>query len=72
MKSWLILLHGFISPFVTNLTAAGPTATVFHRHELIYDPVSAQGTYLFDGMSTRTWPGEVLTTQNGQACWGPR
>jgi hypothetical protein len=55
---------------VTNLTAAGAAATNYHQHELIYDPVTAQGTYLFDGTPIRTWPGEVLNAQNGLAWWG--
>ncbi len=58
------------SPAFTNVLASGADVTNYHRHELVYDPATANGTYLFDGTPVRTWPGEVQAAQNGQAVWG--
>jgi hypothetical protein len=58
------------APFTTNLTAAGAAATNYHRHELVYNPVTTQATYLFDGAPIRTWSGENLNAQNGVVWWG--
>src|ERR1043166_6007695 len=58
------------SPSTTNVLASGAAATNYHRHELVYDPVTANGTYLFDGARIRTWLGEAQAAQNGLALWG--
>jgi hypothetical protein len=58
------------TPFTTNLTTAGAAGTNYHRHELVYNPVTAQATYLFDGAPIRTWSGENLNAQNGLVWWG--
>lgn len=58
------------SPSTTNVLASGAAVTNYHRHELVYDPVTANGTYLFDGTPIRTWLGEAQSAQNGVALWG--
>jgi len=58
------------SPATTNVLASGAAVTNYHRHELVYDPATANGTYLFDGTPIRTWSGEAQAAQNGVALWG--
>jgi hypothetical protein len=59
------------TPGITNvLTAAGPAATAYHTHELVYDPATSQATYVFDGAVIGTWAGLKDGSQNGTVQWG--
>ncbi len=58
------------TPIVQTLTINGMTASKYHTHELVYDPVPRTATYRFDGKSIVSWAGELKTSNPGRVGWG--
>jgi microcystin-dependent protein len=54
--------------YILNVPA--PDITRYHLHEMIYDPLSGQATYRFDGNVIASWTGAFSTSQSNQVMWG--
>lgn len=55
----------------TEFLAASPRANgQYHRHELVFDPVSGLASYHFDGEERFSWPGSPSADLDGQIAWG--
>ncbi len=54
-----------------TLTTNGTGAALYHYHEILYNPATAQASYLFDGrVMTTNWVPSTNSLNSGEIFWG--
>ena len=54
-----------------TVTTNGSGTWLYHTHEIVYDPLNARASYIFDGeIKTADWSGSANALPAGQVFWG--